>query len=157
MQPLFDRLESRLGFDCTVPESGGNRDDPMQRIQWAKGRAVRIGGLPDVERDWVIVNHAEVVTYAFTANDSGHGHEGAADVVPVRSHFAQSGLPSTVWLGNEKDPADRAEARRLQALISVEARAAGYECGADWAPPKTDSDHYQVKNWASLPRYVRPV
>lgn len=156
MQTFFDRLDGRLEFDCTVPENGGNRDDAIQLVLWAKGRALKPGCDPHLEASWIITHPGQVVTRALSAGDSAHGHCAGADVVPVRTKFA-NGLPATVWLGNEEDPADRAEAVRLQGLISAEARAMGYECGADWEAPKTDNDHYQVPNWRLLPRFVAPV
>ncbi len=157
LQPWFDHWEVTGAFDVTVPPSGGNRTDADQLVEWMKGRVLMLGHDPKLEASWRIIDpihHTGVVTYAFTAEDSGHGHSGAADVVPVGTKFA-SGMPATVWLGNEEDPADRAEAARLQGEISNSARAFGLECGGDWPSPKTDSDHYQVSNWRSLPRYVR--
>jgi hypothetical protein len=155
MQPFFDRLEAVLGFDCTVPEDGGNRDDAIQLRLWAIGRALKHGCDPRLEANWTVTHRDQVVTYALSAEDSAHGHGGGADVLPVRTLFA-NGLPATVWLGTEENPADRAEAVRLQGLVSAEARAflesVPIECGADWPAPKTDGDHYQVANWRELPR-----
>ncbi len=157
LQPFFDHYEATGKFDVTVPPSGGNRTDADQLVEWIKGRVLMLGHDPKIEASWRIIDpihHTGVVTYAFSAADSGHGHSGAADVVPVRTKFA-NGLPATVWLGNEENPTDRAEAVRLQGEITAIARAFGLECGADWAPPKTDPDHYQVPHWRDLPRFVR--
>lgn len=152
MQPLFDHLEATLDFDCTVPPTGGCRTDAMQLVEWQKGRAlVAHDANPMLQASWHVVAAREVVTRAFGAGDSGHGHSGAADILPVRS-IGANGLPASVWLGNETSPEDRAEAVRLQNCINEAARAVGYECGADW--PEPDGDHYQVPNWRSLPRYV---
>ncbi len=154
LQPFFDWWCIHGVCDLTVGETGGNRDDADQLVEWAKGREVIPGRDPRQIVSWRIVNPAAVVTYAFTAEHSAHGHAAAADVFPVRTHFA-NGMPASIWLGNEKDPAERAEAERLQRAIVFAAKAQGLESGADF--PHPDVPHLQAKGWRAFPRYVRPA
>lgn len=143
MQRFADAWQREGTFDLTVPEGGGDRDDALQLVDFAKGRRQLDDGT------WVITNLAKVVTFARTAIDSAHGHRAAGDLHPVRTTFATNGLPATVYMGDEEDPIVRTEALRLFQLLGEFAEAHGFEWGGRF--PHYDGPHVQVPHWRTLP------
>lgn len=123
----------------------GSTNDTLQLELYAQGRK----RLPD--GSWIVVNQAEVVTNAQTAEKSAHGHDAAADCQPVRELFPNGGVKS-VYLGNPKiEPPDVvAEAiRRLDVYDSI-AKAHGLETGEKY-PGICDRPHACDPDWESLP------
>lgn len=118
-------------FDITI--TCGARTDPEQLALYAVGRSAP----------------GKVVTHAQFARDSAHGHLAAIDCVPVREVFPMGGVKS-VYLGNESDPAVRAEAQRRFGIYCKRVRLAGLESGEDF-PGLHDQPHAQDPTWRTLP------
>lgn len=150
IQPFVLWWEAHGTFDLTCPPGGGNRNDAMQLLDWAKGRrfnpATSLWEIKDP------VHHIGVVTYAQFAKDSAHGHGGGCDLHPVRTYFP-NGMPETVYLGSpDEGPIAYAEALRLMRIVGMAAKGQGYESGIDF--PRPDYPHIQVPHWRDLPLFI---
>jgi hypothetical protein len=91
----------------------------------------------------------KIVTHARSAAETAHGHSGAIDCQPVRELYPTGGVKS-VYLGDEKDPAVRAEALRRLNIYADLVEEHDLESGRDF-PDLHDLPHAQDPDWKSRP------
>lgn len=134
-QPIFERflclLDKKVG-DTYYIIFEGKRSVRVQEAYYAQGREPleKVNFLRKLAGLYLLKTEKENYMITWTLK-SKHIEGLAMDILPV------DGRGNPTW--------DLAHYRRQFETIRNCGRAAGLECGADWADPQTDWPHYEIK------------
>lgn len=131
-QAFFERLDKEIGDDRYIAFEG-RRSVRTQEAYYAQGRQplADVNNLRKAAGLYLLRSERDNLMITWTLK-SKHIDGLAMDVLPA------DGAGNPTW--------DLAHYRGAFETIRDCGFAAGLECGADWAAPKTDWPHYEVKD-----------